>query len=74
MARRLAAGPAPILEANRADVAAAEAGGMSGGLLDRLRLDEARLAGMAEQLNILADVEPEPARRTVRELGGGLVL
>nr|BFE61971.1 aldehyde dehydrogenase family protein [Dactylosporangium thailandense] len=74
MARRLAAGPDAILEANRADVAAAEAGGMSGGLLDRLRLDEARLAGMAEQLNILADVEPEPARRTVRELGGGLVL
>jgi glutamate-5-semialdehyde dehydrogenase len=47
---------------------------MSGGLLDRLRLDEARLAAMAEQLNILADVEPEPARRTIRRLDGDLVL
>ncbi|HTJ35737.1 MAG TPA: aldehyde dehydrogenase family protein [Dactylosporangium sp.] len=74
MARRLATTPETVLEANRADVAAAEAGGMSGGLLDRLRLDEARLAAMAEQIDILADVEPEPARRTVRDLGGGLVL
>ncbi|UWZ49516.1 aldehyde dehydrogenase family protein [Dactylosporangium matsuzakiense] len=74
MARRLATGPDAILEANRADVARAEADGMSGGLLDRLRLDAARLAGMAEQLTILADVEPEPARRTVRELGNGLIL
>ncbi|WP_432988265.1 aldehyde dehydrogenase family protein [Dactylosporangium sp. CA-233914] len=74
MARRLAAAPGTILAANRADVEAAEREGMSGGLLDRLRLDEARLAAMAEQIDILADVEPEPARRTVRELGGGLVL
>ncbi|WP_260728099.1 aldehyde dehydrogenase family protein [Dactylosporangium roseum] len=74
MARRLDVARDAVLAANRADQAAAEESGMSGGLLDRLRLDEARLAAMADQLNILADVEPEPARRTIRRLDGGLVL
>jgi len=74
MARRLAAAAPAVLAANARDRAAAEAGGMSGGLLDRLRLDEARLAAMAAQLEILADVEAEPARRTVRALDGGLLV
>jgi glutamate-5-semialdehyde dehydrogenase len=63
-----------VLEANRADRAAAEAAGMSGGLLDRLRLDRDRLAAMADQLTGLADIGPEPTRHTIRELDGGLVL
>ncbi|MET7399604.1 aldehyde dehydrogenase family protein [Dactylosporangium sp. NPDC005572] len=74
MARRLLVAQDAVLAANRADQAAAVEIGMSGGLLDRLRLDGARLAAMADQLNILADVEPEPARRTIRDLGDGLVL
>ena len=36
-----------VLEANAVDVEAAAAGGMEPGPLDRLRLTEARLAGMA---------------------------
>jgi glutamate-5-semialdehyde dehydrogenase len=41
---------------------------------DRLRLDEQRLAAIAAQLKILADVEPEPPSRKVRDLPGGLVV
>ncbi|MDT4986997.1 MAG: glutamate-5-semialdehyde dehydrogenase [Micromonosporaceae bacterium] len=74
MARRLTDSAQVVLEANRADRAAAEAAGMSGGLLDRLRLDRDRLAAMADQLTGLADIEPEPTRHTIRELDGGLVL
>src|SRR3954471_18136012 len=39
-----------IQAANDADLAAAEAGGMAAGPLDRLRLTDARLASMAEGL------------------------
>ena len=42
--------------------------------LDRLRLDAARLDGIAGQLHALADVPFEPAQRTVRELPDGLLL
>jgi glutamate-5-semialdehyde dehydrogenase len=64
----------PVLEANQADVAAAQADGITGALLDRLRLDRARLEAIAGQLRALADVPAEPAQRTIRELPGGLVL
>jgi glutamate-5-semialdehyde dehydrogenase len=64
----------PVLAANEADMAAAREAGLGGGLLDRLRLDEARLAAIAGQLRALAEVPAEPARRTVRELPGGLLL
>jgi glutamate-5-semialdehyde dehydrogenase len=74
MARRLGAAAEPLLEANRADQRAAEAAGLGPGLLDRLRLDPARLADMAEQLCVLAGIEVGPGRRRVRELGGGLVV
>jgi glutamate-5-semialdehyde dehydrogenase len=66
--------PGPVLAANEADMAAARADGIGGALLDRLRLDEARLAAMAGQLRALAEVPAEPSRRTVRELPGGLLL
>src|SRR5215467_12320000 len=66
--------PGPVLEANEADMAAAREAGLGGGLLDRLRLDEARLEAIAGQLRALADVPYEPAERVVRELPGGLVL
>jgi len=64
----------PVLAANEADMVAAREAGLGGGLLDRLRLDEARLEAIAGQLLALADVPYESAERLVRELPGGLVL
>src|SRR5262249_56229091 len=64
----------PVLAANEADMAAAREAGLGGGLLDRLRLNEARLEAIAGQLRALADVPYEPAERVVKELPGGLLL
>jgi glutamate-5-semialdehyde dehydrogenase len=50
---------AEIIEANAVDVTAAEAAGMEPGPLDRLRLTEARLAGMAGGLRQVAAL-PDP--------------
>src|SRR5580692_7908791 len=65
---------AEVLEANAEDMDAARADGIRDALLDRLRLDEARLSSMAGQLRALADVPAEPSRHTIRELPGGLRL
>ena len=74
MADRLTSARAAVLEANRADIAAAEAGGMSAGLLDRLRITDERLDTMAEALRLLADA-PHPVREVeVRTLPDGLRL
>ena len=54
----LVANTEPIIEANSVDVARAEAGGMAPPLVDRLRLDRARIEGMAgglRQVAALAD-------------------
>ncbi len=45
-----------ILEANAADVARAEAGGTAAAVVDRLRLDPARLRGMASGLRDIASL------------------
>jgi glutamate-5-semialdehyde dehydrogenase len=74
MAQALLDAAPAVLAANADDMRAAEDGGLPAGVRDRLRLDEARLKAMAEQLGILANVEPEPASREIRELPGGLVL
>jgi glutamate-5-semialdehyde dehydrogenase len=74
IAGRLGRQSGPVLAANQADVAAAQADGITGALLDRLRLDEPRLEAIAGQLRALADVPAEPADRAVRELPGGLLL
>ncbi len=74
MADQLSRRAADVLEANEADMRAAQADGIGGGLLDRLRLDAARLDGIAGQLHALAGVPFEPAKRTIRELPGGLLL
>jgi glutamate-5-semialdehyde dehydrogenase len=74
IADALARRSGPVLAANQADMAAARADGIGGALLDRLRLDEARLEAIAGQLRALAGVPAEPSRRTVRELPGGLRL
>ena len=74
MADHLGSRAADVLEANDADVRAAQADGIGGALLDRLRLDAPRLDGIAGQLHALADVPFEPAQRAVRDLPDGLVL
>jgi glutamate-5-semialdehyde dehydrogenase len=74
MAGRLGRRAAEVLAANAEDMAAARADGLGGGLLDRLRLDQARLEAIAGQLRALADVPAEPADRAIRELPGGLLL
>jgi glutamate-5-semialdehyde dehydrogenase len=61
-----------VLAANAADVAAGGAAGLGSGLLDRLRLGEARIADMSRQIDQLA-ATPFPASQTpVGELPGGL--
>jgi glutamate-5-semialdehyde dehydrogenase len=45
-----------ILDANRLDVEAA--GGLDAGTLDRMRLDDSRLAALSEQLRFMAEHEP----------------
>src|SRR5712691_2281380 len=74
IADALARRSGPVLAANEANMAAARADGIAGALLDRLRLDEARLEAIAGQLRALAEVPAEPSLRTVRELPGGLRL
>ena len=53
---------AAILEANRADVAAAAASGSTEAFLDRLRLDRKRLAGIAAAIREVASL-PDPVGR-----------
>ncbi len=64
-----------ILAANAADLAAAEAAGLSGAMLDRLRLDAVRLAGVADAVAAVADL-PDPVGEIIdrRERPNGLVL
>ncbi len=54
-----------ILEANRVDLAAAEVKGLSGAMLDRLRLDDARIAQMAAGVRQVAAL-PDPVGRIDR--------
>jgi len=54
MAQALLDSSAEILAANASDVAAAEAGGTPSHMIDRLRLDESRVAGMAQGLREVA--------------------
>jgi glutamate-5-semialdehyde dehydrogenase len=74
MAGRLGREAGEVLAANAEDMRSARADGLGGGLLDRLRLDQARLEAIAGQLRALADVPAEPAGRAIRELPGGLLL
>jgi glutamate-5-semialdehyde dehydrogenase len=63
-----------VLRANGADLAAGEAAGLGRGLLDRLRLDEARTTEMARQISLLAAAPFPPVQQDIRELPGGLRL
>lgn len=59
VAKALTDHTAKLLEANAKDVAAGEANGMHPGLVDRLRLTEARIVAMAEGLLQLVEL-PDP--------------
>jgi glutamate-5-semialdehyde dehydrogenase len=74
MAEHLGLHAADVLAANAEDMRAARAGGVRDALADRLRLDDARLSGIAGQLRALADIPAEPSRRAIRDLPGGLRL
>ena len=74
IADRLGEQAREVLAANAEDVRVAQADGIAGALLDRLRLDQARLEAMVGQLRALARVPAEPSRRTIRELPDGLLL
>lgn len=69
-----AAEPA-ILEANAKDMEAGAARGLSGAMLDRLRLDSARLAGIADAVAAVATL-PDPVGEVISqdERPNGLVL
>ncbi len=74
MADALAAATNDILVANRADMEAAAAH-LSPAMLDRLRLDEARIAAMAEGIRALVPL-PDPVGATLdtRTLSNGLAI
>lgn len=66
MADQLLADAPSILAANALDLEAGVRSGLSGALLDRLRLDEKRLASMAEGIRTAASL-PDPVGRTLKE-------
>ncbi|VXB23371.1 glutamate-5-semialdehyde dehydrogenase [Nocardioides sp. AX2bis] len=75
MAAALVAAEDAVLAANADDVAAAERGGTEPSVVDRLRLDPARLGAMAAGLRDVADL-PDPVGEVVRgsTLANGLEL
>ena len=75
MADALLAAAPEILAANAEDVAAAEAAGTPAGIIDRLRLDASRVAGMAQGLRDVAAL-PDPVGEVLRgsTLANGLEL
>jgi len=66
---------AAVLAANRADVAAAEAGGLTKHMADRLSLNEARVEELARAVNQVADL-PDPVGEISDEqtLSSGLLV
>ncbi len=65
-AAAIRSGEAAILEANARDMAAAEASGLSGALLDRLALDPGRVEGMAAGVEQVAALD-DPLGRLLGE-------
>jgi len=74
-AAAIRASAAKILAANGDDMAAGRANGLSGAMLDRLRLDEERLAAMADAIDDIAAL-PDPAGAEIDRVTrpNGLVL
>ncbi|MFO1141757.1 MAG: glutamate-5-semialdehyde dehydrogenase [Amaricoccus sp.] len=65
-AEAIAAERDTILAANADDMAAAETKGLVGAMLDRLKLDEARVASMVEGLRAIA-AQPDPIGQVIAE-------
>ena len=65
MAAALEARCADVLAANAQDMAQAAAKGVQGAMLDRLRLDEVRVAGIANALREVAEL-PDPVGQVTR--------
>jgi glutamate-5-semialdehyde dehydrogenase len=65
-AQHLRAAEAEVLEANAEDVAAGEANGLSGAMIDRLRLDPKRLEGIAAAVEAVAGL-PDPVGAVIDE-------
>ncbi|NBE97322.1 glutamate-5-semialdehyde dehydrogenase [Nonomuraea sp. KC401] len=65
VADALVAHAAPIVEANAKDVERARSQGTAEAMIDRLRLDEARIAAIAEAVRQVADL-PDPVGEVVR--------
>ena len=63
-AAALRANAAAIIEANGRDIAAGEANGLSGAMLDRLRLDAGRLEGIASAVEAVAAL-PDPVGQVI---------
>ena len=74
-AEAMRASEAAILAANALDVAAGEERGLSGAMLDRLRLDSTRLAGICDALDQVAAL-PDPVGEEISrsQRPNGLVL
>jgi glutamate-5-semialdehyde dehydrogenase len=74
-AAQIRARAADILAANAEDMAAGQKNGLSGAMLDRLRLDDARLAGIADAIEDVAAL-PDPAGAEIDRVTrpNGLVL
>jgi glutamate-5-semialdehyde dehydrogenase len=66
MADELLAAESAILVANAEDLARAKAAGLSGAMLERLKLDSKRLAAMADGVRQVADL-PDPVGEILRE-------
>lgn len=66
MADQLQAHADAILAANARDMQAAAANGISGAMLDRLRLDESRLAAIAQGVRAVTDL-PDPVGRITHQ-------
>lgn len=65
MANAVAAGSDDILKANRADMQRAQASGTTGAMLDRLRLDDERIAGIVTAIGEIAQL-PDPVGQVTR--------
>ncbi len=65
---------AVVLTANQDDLRSARAEGLADAFVDRLALDEARIAAICDQLETLARVPPEPASTVIGDLPGGFEL
>lgn len=65
MAKVLLSKKALILKANKSDVSAAKAAGIASAMIDRLALDEKRIAGMAESLLGIAKLN-DPVGEDIR--------